>query len=270
MANAFSERQRLLSLLTRRDFDASQKQFIPRRASAEPLPLSFGQQRLWLIDQMEPGSAAYNIPVAARLTGRLNLFALEQSLTAIVNRHEVLRTVFVAHNGEAVQIINPSCQVMLPVISLGELQEDVREREIRRLMSEEAERPFDLSRGPLIRCMLLQSGEQNFTLSVNMHHIISDGWSISVFVRELGVFYHAFSSGTSTSLPVLPIQYADFAIWQRRCMQEQMEPQLAYWKKQLAGAPPTLRLPADRLRPATNSSREHTFPFNSRLNYRIP
>jgi amino acid adenylation domain-containing protein len=214
------------------------------------LALSFAQQRLWFIEQLAPGNSAYHIPAAIRLRGPLNLAALEQCLNQIVQRHESLRTTFAMVDGQPVQVIAPALTIELPVVDLRNLPEAERETEVRRLVTEGAMRPFDLSQGPLVRVALLRLGDEEHVGLLTMHHIVSDGWSTGILIREIARLYVAFSSGGSLSLPELPIQYADFAHWQRQWLQgEVLETQLAYWKQQLAGAPPLLDLPTDRPRP---------------------
>ena len=218
------------------------------------LPLSFAQQRLWFLDQLMPGSIAYNMSGAVRLTGPLNVVALEQSLTEVLRRHEILRTTFRAVDGQPFQSIAPAKPFILPVTDLEPLPEAEREAEARRLAIEEAHRLFDLARGPLFRATLLRLGEEDHILQCAMHHAVSDGWSIAIFNKEIGLLYHSFSTGQPLLLPELPIQYADFAHWQRQWLQgEVLEAQLNYWRKQLAGAPPSLELPTDRARPAVQT-----------------
>ena len=202
------------------------------------LALSFAQERLWFLDQLEGPSAAYNIPAGLRLSGPLDVVALERSLGEMVRRHEVLRTSFPTVEGVAVQRIAPVLEVGLPVVELQGLDEGEREAEVRRLAAEEAQRPFDLARGPLLRVCLLKLGEEDHGLLLTMHHIVTDGWSMGVFIRELAALYEAFSTGRPSPLAELPIQYADFAAWQRQWLQGAvLEGQLAYWQEQLAGAP---------------------------------
>ena len=218
------------------------------------LPLSFAQQRLWFLDQLAPGNLFYNIPMAVRLTGRLDVEALERSLNEILRRHEVLRTTFRAEGGKPVQVIAPELRLTLPVEDLSHLPEAEREAEAQRRVQEEAQRPFDLTQGPLLRVRLLKLGEEEHIATVTMHHIISDAWSMEVFLRELAILYEAFSQGRPSPLPDLPIQYADFAHWQREWLQgEVLERQLAYWKEQLKDQPLMLDLPTDRPRPAIQS-----------------
>jgi len=220
------------------------------------LPLSFAQQRLWFFDQLEPGSSAYNISTGFRLTGPLDVAALERSLNEIVRRHEALRTSFAVVDGQPVQVIAPAERFKLALVDLQKLPEAERETEARRLASEEAQGPFDLARGPLVRAGLLRLGEREHVLLLTMHHILSDGWSMGVLFRELSVLYEAFSNGDPSPLPELPVQYADFAVWQRQWLQgEVLEEQLSYWRERLGGAPPVLHLPTDRPRPAVQTYR---------------
>ncbi|MCC5648476.1 condensation domain-containing protein [Nostoc sp. XA013] len=219
---------------------------------SENFPLSFAQQRLWLLDQLDPGNHTYNEPTGVRLTGSLNITPLEQSLNAVVNRHETLRTVFTTVEGQPVQKIQPITDITIPIVDLRVKERSLqqRETEAKRLALEEAQRPFNLAQGPLLRATLLQLDEAEYVLLLTIHHIISDLWSMAVLIRELADFYAAFSQGKSLTLPDLPIQYADFAVWQREWMQGKvLETQLAYWKQQLQNAPTKLELPTDKPRP---------------------
>lgn len=201
------------------------------------LPLSFAQQRLWFLDQLVPDSFFYNIPVAVRLTGPLDLSALSLSLNEVVRRHEPLRTFFATVDGRPVQVISPNAAVTLLEMSLVDRGEQEREAEAVRLAQIEAQRPFDLARGPLLRTTLFRLGEQDHIVLLTMHHIVADIWSIGVLVREMAVLYGAFSRGNPSPLPGLPIQYADFAIWQRNWLQgEVLEEHVSYWKSNWAGA----------------------------------
>ena len=178
-------------------------------------PMSFSQQRLWFLDQLEPNSASYNIPAALRLTGRLNVEALKQSLNEIVARHEVLRTTFATMDEEPVQVVAPMQEGDLSVVNLEPLPAEERETTVQRLADEEAQRPFDLRHGPLLRVTLLRLSDESHVLLVTMHHIISDGWSMGIFTNEVVTLYDAFAQNKPSPLPELPIQYADFAEWQR-------------------------------------------------------
>ncbi|MDQ3175168.1 MAG: condensation domain-containing protein, partial [Acidobacteriota bacterium] len=225
------------------------------------LPLSFAQQRLRFLDQLEPNSSFYNMPQAIRMSGPLDVEAMRKTLTEIASRHESLRTSFTMTDGDPVQVIAPAMSVELPVVDLSELPEGEREAEARRLAREEARRPFDLEHGPLLRATLLRLGDEKHVLLLNMHHIVSDGWSMGVLFRELGTLYQAFSTGKPSPLPELPIQYADYAVWQREWLAgERLEQQLSYWKEQLSGAPPILNLPADHPRPVAQSYRGASQP----------
>ena len=218
---------------------------IVRVSREDELPLSFAQQRLWFLQQLEPNSPAYNIPLTIRLSGRLDVNALERSLTEVVRRHEVLRTSFATVDGRPVQAIAQAEPVPLPVTDLQHLPREEREAETLRLASAEAERPFDLAHGPLFRVSLIRLGEEEHALFYTKHHIVSDGWSMAVLVRELGALYAAFARGDTSPLPELPIQYADFAVWQRDWLTgDVLESQLQYWREQLAAAPALLELPS--------------------------
>ncbi len=218
------------------------------------LVLSFAQQRLWFLDQLEPGSNAYNIPAAVRLRGELNVNALEQSLGEIIRRHEALRTTFATMAGEPVQVINGPEPYHLPIDNLSELPEAERENQWPVLAGEEIRRAFNLQSGPLLRARLLRLGATDHILVCTVHHIISDGWSMGVLIRELTTLYEAYAQGEESPLAELSIQYADYAHWQRQWLQgEVLEQQLEYWKQQLAGAPPLLELPTDFPRPAVQT-----------------
>jgi len=229
------------------------------------LPLSFPQQRLWFLDRFEPGSNFYNVPAAFRLTGDLDRGALARSLSEIVRRHETLRTTIETVEGRPVQRIAEPRPVEIEVVDLTEVDEAEREERARQAAVEEAERPFHMDRGPLFRATLVALAPREHLLILNLHHVISDGWSIGVLLRELSVLYTAFVRGEESPLPELPVQYADFAAWQREHLQgERLESHLAYWREHLAGAPPALNLPTDRPRPAMQS-------FNGQaLTFRIP
>ena len=227
---------------------------IPRSSRQENLPLSFAQQRLWFIDRYEPGCDRYNLPAVVRLTGRLDIAALEQTLNEIVRRHEALRTNFVTVEGQPVQIIHPTLTLSLPVVNLQHLPQNQRETEALRLARHKARQPFDLEREPLLRVMLLHLSQTEYIAMFTMHHIASDGWSVAILLREIAALYAAFSTGKPSPLAELPIQYADFALWQRQWLQgEVLESQLVYWQQQLANYTPLLQLPTDRPRPAVQS-----------------
>ncbi|MCP4655911.1 MAG: amino acid adenylation domain-containing protein, partial [bacterium] len=229
----------------------------PLSGDREGVALSFAQQRLWFLAQLDPASAVYNIPLALRLRGPLHPAALERSLDEIVRRHAALRTRFGTRAEEPCQLISPPAFHPLPVVDLTALA--AAEDELRRLASEEARRPFDLALGPLLRTGLLRVGEAEHVLLVTMHHVASDGWSVELLYRELAPAYQAYSAGRAPVLPELGIQYADFACWQREWLQgEVLESQLAFWREQLAGIPGALDFPTDRPRPAVESYRGAT------------
>jgi amino acid adenylation domain-containing protein/non-ribosomal peptide synthase protein (TIGR01720 family) len=218
------------------------------------LPLSFAQQRLWFLDQLEPGSPLYNIPAAVRLRGPLDAAALEQALAEVVRRHEVLRTAIITEGGRPRQMIATAATAALPLTDLSGLPETEREAAVARLAAADARAPFDLGAPPLLRARLLRLQADEHVVLFTMHHIVSDGWSMGVLVRELGGAYAAYAAGRSPELPPLPIQYADYAAWQRAWLQgEALERQLAFWRERLAGAPPLLELPTDRPRPGVQS-----------------
>ncbi|MBD2773823.1 amino acid adenylation domain-containing protein [Iningainema tapete] len=222
----------------------------------QAIPLSFAQQRLWFLAQLEPGNAVYNIPVAVRLYGELNVAGLQQSLNCIISRHEVLRTNFAIQDGKPVQVIALSLTLSLATVDLQALVETEREMTCQEMLKLEALQGFDLSNEPLIRAKLFHLKQNEYVLSLVMHHIIFDGWSMSIFVRELAALYEGFCTNKSTVLPQLPIQYADFAYWQQQWFQQGgYESQLAYWKQQLEGATFVLELPTDYPRKAHQTSR---------------
>jgi amino acid adenylation domain-containing protein len=220
------------------------------------LPLSFAQQRMWFLDQLEPANPFYNIPEAVRITNALSVATLEQTLGEIVRRHEVLRATFPTADGGPRQVIAEPRGVRLLFVDLLRLPEAAREKEARALAVREARRPFDLSRGPLLRAALLRLGPEEHVLLLTMHHVVSDGWSTGVLVGEFMALYKAFAAGRPSPLHELTVQYADFAHWQRRWLQgEVLERQLAHWRKQLEGAASVLDLPTDYPRPAVESHR---------------
>ncbi|MDX6502434.1 MAG: hypothetical protein QOG23_5698, partial [Blastocatellia bacterium] len=229
---------------------------ITRAERGGPLPLSFAQQRLWFLDQLEPGLSAYTIPAALRIKGRLETEALRRALEEVTRRHESLRTSFGVVDGQPVQLIAEARRVELPVADLSQLAECEREGEVGRQLGEATQDAFNLQSGPLLRLRLLRLEEDEHVLLVMMHHIISDGWSVGVLVREVTTLYKAFSEGAPSPLPELELQYVDYAAWQREWLQgEVLEGQLSYWREQLSGAPAELELPTDRRREAEPSRR---------------
>ncbi|HSF38669.1 MAG TPA: amino acid adenylation domain-containing protein, partial [Thermoanaerobaculia bacterium] len=218
--------------------------------------LSFAQERLWFLDRLQPGSGAYNMPAALRLTGPLDLPALAAGFAEVVRRHEVLRTAFAEVSGVPVPVVAPPGPPLLPLVDLGGLPAGLHDGEAARIVREEVGLPFDLARGPLLRLQALRLGEHEHLVLLTLHHIAADGWSLAVFAREVAALYAAFSRGEASPLPELPLQYADFAAWQRRWLTgEALERDLAWWRQRLAGAPELLELPADRPRPAAPSGR---------------
>jgi len=220
-----------------------------------PLPLSYAQQRLWFIDQLEPGSPFYNIPSAVRLRGSLDIAALEQSLNEIVRRHETLRSSFASIDGQPMQVIAPVRRLKVELADLEHVPVAERQAEGHRLAVEETLRPFDLANDALLRASLVRLSEQEHIVLLTMHHIVSDGWSMGLLIKEVAACYEAFSTGKPALLPPLPIQYGDFAVWQREWLQgENFDQLLSYWRKQLDGLP-MLRLPTDHERAAVRSLR---------------
>jgi len=226
-----------------------------------PVPLSFAQQRLWFLDQLSPGDTAYNQPVALRLTGRLEPDALAQALTGLVARHEALRTVFATDQALPVQVILPPGPVDLPLEDLSDEVDPMAAAGAR--LAVLAAEPFDLARGPLLRARVIRLGPEDHLAALVLHHIVSDGWSLGVFLRELAALYEAALAGRAADLPPLPLQYGDYAAWQRAHLQgPELERQLAYWRSRLAGMPDRLALPTDRPRPAVQSHAGAVMPFD--------
>ena len=256
IADLSKEKLQLLLKLSKNQKAVAQKQEIsPRSKETSLFPLSFAQARLWFLDQLMPQNPFYNIPFALRLQGQLDVLALQRSLNEIIRRHETLRTRFLTVNGQPTQFIASTFELTLAVIDLQQLPKVERERKASELASEMAQQPFDLTLPPLLRVMLLQLAPTEHVLVLVMHHIISDGWSIGVFHRELAVLYDAFVTGITSPLPELSIQYADFAVWQRSWLEQTaLKNQLLYWQQQLANLA-VLELPTDYARPAVQSFR---------------
>src|SRR6185436_8946487 len=229
----------------------------------EGIPLSFAQQRLWFMEQLEPGTPIYNIPVAMTLTGRLDAAALVRSLDGIVRRHEALCTTFRSVDGQPLQVIGPPWPVQVPVVDLAGLPGTASE--VGGLMLADARRSFDLENGPLLRATLLRLGPAHHVLLVSLHHLVGDAWSVAVMLQELIALYTAHlegkTEGRSAALPELPIQYPDFALWQRGWLQDEvLERHLAAWRERLADSPAVLTLPTDRPRPAQRSHAGRRLP----------
>src|SRR6185369_7064542 len=256
LKNLSPAKRALLLQKMRESATSRQCSSIPRRAAQETAPLSFAQQRLWFLDQLEPGKSYYNLSFALQLDCALDLPALEASVNEIVRRHEILRARFTTRAGEAVQVIDPELKLRLSVTDLSKLPEAERKLQIRELAGAEAQKPFNLSAGPLLRLLLLQTGDREYLLLPTFHHIICDGWSTGVFTDEWRVLYEAYSSGRPSPLPELPSQYADYTLWQRERLQgELLQQQISYWKQQLRDAPPVLEVPTDFPRSAAQQVR---------------
>ena len=254
---ALSPQQRLLleRRLQERGIHLPTSDRIPKRSQPDNLPLSFAQTRLWFIQQLDPDNIAYNLATALHLYGEFNAAVLEKALNEIVRRHEILRTRFCTDSqGQPIQQIVPNLTLSIPIVDLTQAETD---REIVwQCVRQEASRPFDLTRAPLMRLKLLHLGDREWVLSVVLHHLICDRWSVGVLVRELSALYNAFLHGQPSPLANLPVQYGDYALWQRDWLQgEALDRQLAYWRQQLDDAPPVLDLPGDRPRPAIQTYR---------------
>jgi amino acid adenylation domain-containing protein len=235
---------------------------IPRQGA---LPASSSQQRLWFLDQLDPGGASFNISLALTVSGPLETAAFAAAVHGLVRRHETLRTTFLAIDGEPRQVVDPAAVPQVLRFDLRDLPEAERRAEVLRLAADEAGRPFDLARGPLLRTALLQVAADEHVLLLTLHHIVADGWSMGVLVRELAALYAAARDGSAARLPELPVQYADFAAWQRQLLRgEAVAEQLAYWRRQLAAAPPALEVLGDRPRPKERSAR------GGRIHFRLP
>ncbi|RKG77508.1 non-ribosomal peptide synthetase, partial [Corallococcus terminator] len=262
------QREQILQKLARRQPASAREKApaesaIPRVARQPRMPLSFAQQRLWFLCQFEGQSLAYNIPGVLRLDGPLRREALEQCLNTIVQRHEALRASFLLEADAPIQVLAPELAVPLPVVDLQGLDSAAQDDEVQRRATQEARTPFSLDRPPLLRLTLLRLGPERHVLLLTFHHIVFDGWSIHLFVRELTQLYAASMNGTPGALPELTLQYVDFACWQREWLRgDKQERELAYWKKQLTGAPAQVALPTDRPRPPVQSFRGDAVSFH--------
>ncbi|NJO27407.1 MAG: amino acid adenylation domain-containing protein [Richelia sp. SL_2_1] len=235
---------------------------IERISRSQQLPLSFAQQRLWFLAQLQPNSSFYNIPAAVRLQGELNHNALERSFNEIVRRHEALRSNFLSVEGQAVAVISEQKPIRLSILDISSLNAFQKEAEIKHTITQEAQQPFDISSDSLLRVKLLRLDEQEHIVLLTMHHIVSDGWSVGILVQEFSSLYSNFSNEKPISYPELPVQYVDFAAWQRQWLQgEVLETQISYWLKQLENAPKVLELPTDHPRPAIQTFRGATYSF---------
>lgn len=251
----------------RRDDARKQRQggqkICPRGAWTGPIPLSYAQERLWFLDQVGLVGAAYNIPLAFRLSGVLNIEALERSFVELTRRHEILRTNIRVLNGDPHQVIREHASIEIEQVDLSEVNDPLlREQKLNDRMSREQLFEFNLSEGQLFNLVLMRISEREHVLLVTIHHLISDGWSIGIMFRELGTLYSAYVRNSDSPLPELDIQYADYAIWQRSWLKgDTLKRQLSFWKEMLEGAPPSLQLPLDRPRPARESFKGATRAF---------
>ncbi|MGH1392468.1 MAG: amino acid adenylation domain-containing protein [Trichormus sp.] len=243
---------------------------IPVRESTDKILLSFAQQRLWMLSQIEPENPSYNVAAALRLTGDVNVHILTQSLQEIIQRHEVLRTRFVNVNGQGIAVIATEINFHIPVVDLSFLPPSQQQKLVQELAQEESQQPFNLEISSLLRAKLLYLNTHEYILLLTMHHIITDGWSINVFAQEMASIYQAFSQGQSSPLQPLKIQYADFAVWQRS-QSDKFKYQVEYWRQQLESAPELLDLPTDYPRPAIQTFRgqRHSFTISEELTEKI-
>ncbi|MEO0013097.1 MAG: hypothetical protein RLZZ535_1486, partial [Cyanobacteriota bacterium] len=264
-----AEKLELLAfLLEEEGIEVSATETITPRQTNNNLPLSYAQQRLWFLQQLEPNNPFYNISSALRLRGCLNVFILESCFNQIIQRHEILRTKFSSINGQATQIITPELNITLPVIDLSNLPAKERKTETRRLINLEAQTPFNLEVPPLLRTSLLRLDEAEYILLFTMHHIVSDGWSTDILVGEVVTLYESLINHQPSTLPELTIQYADYATWQRQWLEEEvLNKQLNFWQQQLADIPSILPLPLDKPRPHIQSYRgtKQTFVISPEL-----
>src|SRR5438552_2955291 len=262
-----------LRLMRKNRSQSARNMTIPRQPSRESAPLSYNQQGLWVLNQLMPGTSLYHTPMAVRLTGNLDVAALKSALDMVIARHDGLRTTFSIVDGSPTQVVAKSLLLDLPIIDLSEIPQPAREAEAQRLLRDEAGRPFDLSQGPLIRSVLLRLAEREHILRVTTHHIVTDGWSVGIFHRELSTLYEAVVDEQPSSLPQLPIQYTDYSVWQREWFDGDVyQSQLAYWKKQFTTLPPVLELPADHPRPSVQAYRafhgaQHTISLSTQLTH---
>ena len=245
------EKKKLLELLLKeQNVDLAESKIIPASRETNRFPLSYAQQRMWFLEQLEPGTPLYNNPAAVMLTGQLDIAAMQKTLDEMSRRHEVLRTTFASEKGKPVQIIHPELKLNLEQLDLSELPPEEREKELKEAADKAAQHPFDLGKGPLLRTVLIRLDEQKHVLLLTMHHIISDAWTLTIFIREVAQLYEAFSQGKNIKLPPLPIQYADFARWQHDWLKGRIvEEQIAYWKANLSAGASAIDLPADHSRP---------------------
>ena len=266
-----NQKRDLLKLLLNKKGINLQTETILPRPNSEPAPLSFGQEQLWFLSQIQDNTT-YNLPLALQISGSLNISVLEQVITEIVRRHEILRTNFQQIEGKNLQVIRPEINISLQVINLDQITAKQQLKNVERLINQETDKIFNLSEDDLFQSTLYQLNQNSYILLLNMHHIISDGWSIGILLQELSTLYGAYLAGNKSPLPDLQIQYADYAIWQKeKFTSEIREKQLNYWKQQLADIPPLLELPTDKPRPPIQSFRGGIWEFsiNSNLSQKI-
>jgi amino acid adenylation domain-containing protein/thioester reductase-like protein len=266
-----NQKRDLLKLLLNKKGINLQTETILPRPNSEPAPLSFGQEQLWFLSQIQDNTT-YNLPLALQISGSLNISVLEQVITEIVRRHEILRTNFQQIEGKNLQVIRPEINISLQVINLEQITAKQQLQNVERLINQETDKIFNLSEDDLFQSTLYQLNQNSYILLLNMHHIISDGWSIGILLQELSTLYGAYLAGNKSPLPDLQIQYADYAIWQKeKFTSEIREKQLNYWKQQLADIPPLLELPTDKPRPPIQSFRGGIWEFsiNSNLSQKI-
>ncbi len=263
---SFSDKQRhkLIELITKEGIDILKLPIVPAIKKSNNISLSWAQERLWFLNQLEGKSVTtYNMPAAIRISSNLDINILQKALSEIVQRHESLRTSFHTENDKPIQIINPEAKININLLDLRQLEITERETLVTEQAKLEATTPFDLENAPLIRCNLLQLSVSEYVLLITMHHIISDGWSMGILIQELFSLYQAFIQGKSSPLAQLPIQYADFAVWQKQYLSgEVLSTQLDYWKQQLSGIPDLLQLPTDFPRPNVKTYQGRTISFN--------
>lgn len=264
VANLSPEKRALMQqLLQAQGVDLAEKIILPQGRSTNIFPVSFSQQRLWFLEQLEPGSPVYNIPAVVRMRGRVDAQALEKSINAVVSRHEILRTTFRTVEEQPHQVISPELNLVVQFVDLSGVEHQDRESEALRFAKQETQKPFDLAQGPLLRPTLIKVDGENYYFLLVMHHIVSDGWSTGVLLHELRTFYAAFQSNQSVQLEPLTVQYADFSVWQRNWLRgKNLQSQLDYWKRQLVNCSQTLDILTDFPRPAVQSNRGSFVSFS--------
>ena len=237
LASLSPAKRKLFARRARESQEAALMQVVPRRDESGPAPLTLYQDRLWFLDQLQQGSAAYNVYQALRLRGAIDIAALREAFCELLARHESLRTSFSFVAGRPMQVVAPSACLDLPVVDLTGSPADLREEEAGRLVAEETQRPFDLASGPLLRALLIRLAQAEHILTVTTHHMISDGWSMAVLFMDLSYYYRVIAAGEHPVLAALPIQYGDFAAWQRKHLRgEVLERQVSYWRETLRGS----------------------------------